>query len=219
MKHMDDNKKTKFITKLIQGGGSTFCGALRNTNNNMTLDVGGNVIVLPDDPATFNQIQDMLFELERVNWTMGKGFHGVVHSVVGGKTFDENSIVLTIGGEKKFSEVVDLAKTICEKFNRVCVLVKDHENNQIYSIGKETSTDEEKEKEEGEEEMESSPYKVTYEVVGTVTLSVLATSPETALDEAEKEYPESDINWNHMLRVIDMQAVAVEDKHGNVTEF
>lgn len=218
MKHMDDNKKTKFFnTKLIQGGGSTFGGALRNTNNNnMILDVGGNAIVLPDDPATFNQIQDILLELERVNWTMGKGFHGVVNSGVDGKTFDENSIVLTIGDEKKFSEVVDLAKTICEKFNQVCVLVKDHENNQIYSVGKETSTTEEKEE---EEEMELSPYKVTYEVVGTVTLSVLATSPETALDEAEKEYPESDINWNHMLRVLDMQAVAVEDKNGNVTEF
>ena len=66
---------------------------------------------------------------------------------------------------------------------------------------------------------EMKPYKVTYEVVGTVTLSVLAASPEAALEEAEKEYPESDINWNHMLRVLDMQPVAVEDTDGNVTEF
>ena len=67
--------------------------------------------------------------------------------------------------------------------------------------------------------MEMKPYKVTYEVVGTVTLSVLASSAEAALDEAEREYPESDINWNHTLRVLDMQAVAVEDADGNVTEF
>ena len=67
--------------------------------------------------------------------------------------------------------------------------------------------------------MEMRPHKVTYEVVGTVTLSVLAVSPEAALEEAEKEYPESDINWNHMLRVLDMQPVAVEDANGNVTEF
>lgn len=67
--------------------------------------------------------------------------------------------------------------------------------------------------------MEMKPYKVTYEVVGTVTLSVLASSADDAIAEAEKEYPESDINWNHMLRVLDMQAVAVEDENGNVTEF
>ena len=67
--------------------------------------------------------------------------------------------------------------------------------------------------------MEMKPYKVTYEVAGTVTLSVLAASPEAALDEAEKEYPESDINWNGYLRVLDMQPVAVEDNNGNVTEF
>lgn len=67
--------------------------------------------------------------------------------------------------------------------------------------------------------MEMKPYKVTYEVAGTVTLSVLAVSPEAALEEAEQEYPESDINWNHMLRVLDMQPVAIEDTDGNVTEF
>ena len=67
--------------------------------------------------------------------------------------------------------------------------------------------------------MEMKPYKVTYQVFGTVTLSVLAASPEAAIDEAEREYPESDINWNGYLRVMDMQAVAVEDTDGNVTEF
>ena len=66
---------------------------------------------------------------------------------------------------------------------------------------------------------EMKPYKVTYEVAGTVTLSVLASSADDAIAEAEKEYPESDINWNHMLRVLDMQPVAVEDTDGNVTEF
>ena len=67
--------------------------------------------------------------------------------------------------------------------------------------------------------MEMKPYKVTYEVIGTITLPVVASSPETAIDEAENEYPESDINWNHSLRVLDMRAVAVEDENGNVTEF
>ena len=70
-----------------------------------------------------------------------------------------------------------------------------------------------------EKEMERKPYKVTYEVAGTVTLSVIAASPEAAIDEADREYPESDINWNNMLRVLDMQPVAVEDTDGNVTEF
>ena len=66
---------------------------------------------------------------------------------------------------------------------------------------------------------EMKPYKVTYEVAGTVTLSVLASSADDAIAEAEKEYPESDINWNGYLRVLDMQPVAVEDNNGNVTEF
>ena len=61
-------------------------------------------------------------------------------------------------------------------------------------------------------------YKVTYEVVGTVTVSVMASSPELALEEATKEYPESDINFNNMLKVIDMEPTAVECPDGKVAE-
>lgn len=63
------------------------------------------------------------------------------------------------------------------------------------------------------------PYKITYEVVGTVTLTVMANSPEDAIDQAVDEWPESDINYNHDLVVLDRKPVAVEDKDGNVTEF
>jgi len=59
-------------------------------------------------------------------------------------------------------------------------------------------------------------YKVTYEVVGTVTVSVMASSPELALKEAAREYPESDINFNHMLNVLDMEPTAVECPDGTV---
>lgn len=61
-------------------------------------------------------------------------------------------------------------------------------------------------------------YKVTYEVVGTVTVSVMASSPELALEEAAKEYPETDINFNHMLNVLDMEPTAVECPDGKVIE-
>jgi hypothetical protein len=61
-------------------------------------------------------------------------------------------------------------------------------------------------------------YRVTYEVVGTVTVSVMASSPELALKEAEKEYPETDINFNHMLNVLAMEPTAVECPDGKVVE-
>ena len=61
-------------------------------------------------------------------------------------------------------------------------------------------------------------YKVTYEVVGTVTVSVTANSPDDALVEAAHEYPESDINFNHMLNVLDMKPTAVECPDGKVVE-
>ena len=61
-------------------------------------------------------------------------------------------------------------------------------------------------------------YKVTYEVVGTVTVSVQASSPERALVEAAQEYPETDINFNHMLNVLDMEPTAVECPDGKVVE-
>ena len=65
-------------------------------------------------------------------WTVGKGFHGV-YTGKNGKTFDENSIVLDIIGQK-FSKVVKVAKEICEEFDQECVMVKDYETNQIYFI-------------------------------------------------------------------------------------
>ena len=61
-------------------------------------------------------------------------------------------------------------------------------------------------------------YRVTYEVVGTVTVSVTANSPEDALVEAAQEYPETDINFNHMLNVLDMEPTAVECPDGKVVE-
>ena len=61
-------------------------------------------------------------------------------------------------------------------------------------------------------------YKVTYKVVGTVTVSVMASSPELALEEAAKEYPESDINFNHMLDVLAMEPTGVECPDGKVVE-
>ena len=63
------------------------------------------------------------------------------------------------------------------------------------------------------------PYKVTYRFVGTVTLPVMADSPEDAHDEAMKEWPETDINFNQELNVIDRSLVSVEDENGNKMEF
>ena len=65
-------------------------------------------------------------------WTVGKGFHGV-YTGKNGKTFDENSLVLDIIGQK-FTKVVKVAKEICEEFDQECVMVKDYETNQIYFI-------------------------------------------------------------------------------------
>lgn len=63
------------------------------------------------------------------------------------------------------------------------------------------------------------PYKITYEVFGTVTLPILANSPEDAIEQAMQEWPTTDINFNHDLVVMERTPVAVEDKDGNVTEF
>ena len=85
-----------------------------------------------------NRLQSMkrLDKLRKKNdiyaWTVGKGFHGV-YTGKNGKTFDENSIVLDIIGQK-FSKVVKVAKEICEEFDQECVMVKDYETNQIYFI-------------------------------------------------------------------------------------
>ena len=65
-------------------------------------------------------------------WTVGKGFHGV-YTGKNGKTFDENSLVIDIIGQK-FSKVVKVAKELCEEFDQECVLVKDYEKNQVYFI-------------------------------------------------------------------------------------
>ena len=59
-------------------------------------------------------------------------------------------------------------------------------------------------------------YKVTYKVSGTITVPILAISQQFALEEAAKEYPESDINYNHLLDVIDRTAVSVEGPDGSV---
>ena len=79
---------------------------------------------------------NILDKLRRKNdiyaWTVGKGFHGV-YTGKNGKTFDENSLVLDIIGQK-FTEVVKVAKEICEEFDQECVMVKDYETNQIYFI-------------------------------------------------------------------------------------
>ena len=65
-------------------------------------------------------------------WTVGKGFHGV-YTGKNGKTFDENSLVLDIIGQK-FSKVVKVAKEICEEFDQECVMVTDYETSQVYFI-------------------------------------------------------------------------------------
>ena len=79
---------------------------------------------------------NILDKLRRKNdiyaWTVGKGFHGV-YTGKNGKTFDENSLVLDIIGQK-FTKVVKVAKEICEEFDQGCVMVKDYETNQIYFI-------------------------------------------------------------------------------------
>lgn len=62
-------------------------------------------------------------------------------------------------------------------------------------------------------------YKVTYMVTGKVTLPIMAYSPSNAVQEVEREFPESDINWNHMLEGVTMVPVCVEDGDGNVTEI
>lgn len=62
-------------------------------------------------------------------------------------------------------------------------------------------------------------YKITYKFTGTVTLPVLADSPETAHEEAMKEWPETDINFNHDFEVIDRELISIEDQNGNVTNF
>ena len=59
-------------------------------------------------------------------------------------------------------------------------------------------------------------YKVTYKVSGTITVPILAISPEFALEEAAKEYTESDINYNHLLDVIDRRAVSLDCPDGSV---
>lgn len=69
-----------------------------------------------------------------------------------------------------------------------------------------------------QKEIEMEVYKVTYEVVGTVTVSVMASSPELALEEAAREYPETDINFNHMLNVLDMEPTSVECPDGKVVD-
>ena len=85
-----------------------------------------------------NRLQSMkrLDKLRKKNdiyaWTVGKGFHGV-YTGKNGKTFDENSIVLDIIGQK-FTKVVKVAKEICQEFDQECVMVKDYETNQIYFI-------------------------------------------------------------------------------------
>lgn len=85
-----------------------------------------------------NRLQSMkrLDKLRKKNdiyaWTVGKGFRGV-YTGKNGKTFDENSIVLDIIGQK-FSKVVKVAKEICQEFDQECVMVKDYETNQIYFI-------------------------------------------------------------------------------------
>ena len=79
---------------------------------------------------------NILDKLRRKNdiyaWTVGKGFHGA-YTGKNGKTFDENSLVLDIIGQK-FTKVVKVAKEICEEFDQECVMVKDYETNQIYFI-------------------------------------------------------------------------------------
>lgn len=79
---------------------------------------------------------NILDKLRRKNdiyaWSVGKGFHGV-YTGKNGKTFDENSLVLDIIGQK-FTKVVKVAKEICEEFDQECVMVKDYETNQIYFI-------------------------------------------------------------------------------------
>ena len=79
---------------------------------------------------------NILDKLRRKNdiyaWTVGKGFHDV-YTGKNGKTFDENSLVLDIIGQK-FTKVVKVAKEICEEFDQECVMVKDYETNQIYFI-------------------------------------------------------------------------------------
>ena len=62
-------------------------------------------------------------------------------------------------------------------------------------------------------------YKITYEVFGTVTLPIMALSPENAIEQALQEWPTTDINFNQDLVVMERKPVAVEDETGNVTEF
>ena len=61
------------------------------------------------------------------------------------------------------------------------------------------------------------PYKITYKFVGTVTLPVMAHSPEAAHEEAMNEWPETDINFNKDLVVLGREPVCVEDEEGKLT--
>ena len=69
-------------------------------------------------------------------WTVGRGFRGI-YTGKNGRTFDGNSIVIDIVGQK-FRKVVKLAKEICEEFNQECVMVKDYETSQVYFIDKDS---------------------------------------------------------------------------------
>ena len=115
--------KSEFRMTLIQGGGDSFCEALRNTSN--TFEVTGTIVFSSRTPVDASGLN-----LGGIQTRMGS-FHGEFR--VGSDVFDENSPVIDIIGQK-FSKVVEIAKDLCKKFDQNRVLAKDCVNGQIYLI-------------------------------------------------------------------------------------
>ena len=115
--------KTEFRMRLIQGGGDSFCEALRNTSN--TFEVSGTIVF-----SSGTSVDASSLNLGEIQTRLGS-FHGEFR--VGSDVFDENSPVIDIIGQK-FSKVVEIAEDLCKRFDQNCVLVKDCVNGQIYLI-------------------------------------------------------------------------------------
>ena len=57
--------------------------------------------------------------------------------------------------------------------------------------------------------MKMKTYNITYEIIGTVTLPILANSEEDAIEQAMQEWPTTDINFNQDLVVHDRIPIRV----------